>query len=52
MTIVLLVLSMVSTAGAEIYKWVDEDGKDWSHLVKFNLPDKDVFVIDANADSF
>ena len=31
-------------------KWVDEDGKDWSHLVKFNLPDKDVFVIDANAD--
>lgn len=30
-------------------KWVDEDGKDWSHLVKFNLPDKDVFVIDANA---
>ena len=31
-------------------KWVDEDGKDWSHLVKFNLPDKDVFVIDANAE--
>lgn len=31
-------------------KWVDEDGRDWSHLVKFNLPDKDVFVIDANAD--
>ena len=31
-------------------QWVDEDGKDWSHLVKFNLPDKDVFVIDANAD--
>jgi YVTN family beta-propeller protein len=31
-------------------KWVDEDGKDWSHLVKFNLPDKDVFVIDATAD--
>jgi DNA-binding beta-propeller fold protein YncE len=31
-------------------KWVDEDGKDWSDLVKFNLPDKDVFVIDANAD--
>ena len=31
-------------------KWVDEDGKDWSNFVKFNLPDKDVFVIDANAD--
>lgn len=31
-------------------KWVDEDGKDWSEFVKFNLPDKDVFVIDANAD--
>jgi len=31
-------------------KWVDEDGKDWSQYVKFNLPDKDVFVIDANAD--
>ena len=30
-------------------KWVDEDGKDWSQFVKFNLPDKDVFVIDANA---
>ena len=31
-------------------KWVDEDGQDWSDFVKFNLPDKDVFVIDANAD--
>jgi DNA-binding beta-propeller fold protein YncE len=31
-------------------KWVDEDGKDWSNFVKFNLPDEDVFVIDANAD--
>ncbi|KPJ94378.1 MAG: hypothetical protein AMJ53_05370 [Gammaproteobacteria bacterium SG8_11] len=30
-------------------KWVDESGKDWSKFVKFNLPDKDVFVIDANA---
>ena len=30
-------------------KWVDESGKDWSEFVKFNLPDKDVFVIDANA---
>jgi DNA-binding beta-propeller fold protein YncE len=31
-------------------KWVDEEGKDWSQYVNFNLPDKDVFVIDANAD--
>lgn len=30
--------------------WVDEAGKVWDHLVKFNLPDNDVFVIDANAD--
>jgi YVTN family beta-propeller protein len=30
--------------------WVDESGKVWDDLVKFNLPDKDVFVIDANAD--
>jgi DNA-binding beta-propeller fold protein YncE/cytochrome c peroxidase len=29
--------------------WVDETGRDWDHLVKFNLPDKDVFVIDASA---
>ena len=31
-------------------KWLDESGKDWSQFVKFDLPDKDVFVIDANAD--
>lgn len=30
--------------------WVDEAGTVWDHLVNFNLPDKDVFVIDANAD--
>ncbi len=29
--------------------WVDESGKIWDDQVKFNLPDKDVFVIDANA---
>ena len=27
--------------------WVDETGKAWDELVKLNLPDKDVFVIDA-----
>jgi DNA-binding beta-propeller fold protein YncE len=30
--------------------WVDEDGKIWDSRVRFNLPDKDVFVIDANAE--
>jgi len=29
--------------------WVDESGKIWDDKVKFSLPDKDVFVIDANA---
>ena len=29
--------------------WVDETGKIWDEQVKFNLPDKDVFVIDAMA---
>ncbi|MDH5518365.1 MAG: hypothetical protein OEY36_11210 [Gammaproteobacteria bacterium] len=27
--------------------WVDETGKQWDDAVKFSLPDKDVFVIDA-----
>ena len=31
--------------------WVDETGKIWDDQVKFNLPDKDVFVIDAMADT-
>jgi len=30
-------------------QWVDELNTDWSTLVRFNLPDKDVFAIDANA---
>lgn len=30
--------------------WVDELGRAWDDAVKFNLPDKDVFVIDAMAD--
>jgi YVTN family beta-propeller protein len=29
--------------------WVDELGRSWNNAVKFNLPDKDVFLIDANA---
>ncbi len=29
--------------------WVDELGRSWDEAVKFNLPDKDVFVIDAMA---
>ncbi len=30
--------------------WVDETGRRWDDHIKFNLPDKDVFVIDAAAD--
>lgn len=30
-------------------KWTDELGRDWSSSVKFSLPDKDVFSIDADA---
>ena len=29
--------------------WLDRLGRDWSDGVKFTLPDKDVFAIDANA---
>jgi DNA-binding beta-propeller fold protein YncE len=29
--------------------WVDEIGRVWDDKVRFSLPDKDVFVIDANA---
>ena len=29
--------------------WEDELGRDWSGLVRFDLPDQDVFEIDANA---
>ncbi|MGA1839374.1 MAG: YncE family protein [bacterium] len=30
--------------------WVDELGREWDEFVKFSLPDKDVFVIDAMVD--
>ena len=29
-------------------KWLDSKGKDWSSLVKFNLPDHDVFSVNAD----
>lgn len=29
--------------------WVDELGRNWNGVVRFNLPDKDVFAIDADA---
>ncbi len=29
-------------------RWIDEEGTDWSSAVNFNLPDYDVFSIDAN----
>ncbi len=31
--------------------WVDELGRSWDHRVQFSLPDKDVFVLDANLNS-
>ena len=30
--------------------WVDSEGRDWSPRVRFNLPDKDVFIVDATQD--
>lgn len=30
--------------------WIDEDGVDHGEFVRFDLPDKDVFSLDANAD--
>lgn len=29
--------------------WVDQVGRSWDSSVKYSLPDKDVFVLDANA---
>jgi YVTN family beta-propeller protein len=29
--------------------WLDPVGRDWTSSLRFNLPDRDVFVIDANA---
>ncbi len=30
-------------------KWTDELGRNWNGTVRFSLPDRDVFAIDANA---
>lgn len=30
-------------------EWVDELGRDWSNGVRFNLPDSDVFIVDAES---
>lgn len=32
-------------------RWVDESGRDWSHKVLFDLPDLDLFTLDAMADT-
>ncbi|MBW2498366.1 MAG: hypothetical protein JRF61_13925 [Deltaproteobacteria bacterium] len=34
--------------GGTTDQWQDERGRDWSALVRFELPDHDVFTIDAN----
>jgi YVTN family beta-propeller protein len=31
-------------------RWRDPAGRDWSSRVRFNLPDKDLFIIDAASD--
>jgi DNA-binding beta-propeller fold protein YncE len=31
-------------------RWRDGEGRDWSNAVRFTLPDRDVFAIDATAD--
>lgn len=40
-----LIVGMNPSSG----NWEDELGRDWSPAVRFELPDLDVFVIDANA---
>ena len=32
-------------------RWEDPVGRDWTSFVQFNLPDQDVFVIDADANT-
>ncbi|RKZ61963.1 MAG: hypothetical protein DRQ44_11395 [Gammaproteobacteria bacterium] len=32
-------------------QWLDELNNDWSSLVRFSLPDRDVFALDANSGS-
>ncbi|MEY4429025.1 MAG: hypothetical protein RLZZ182_1714, partial [Pseudomonadota bacterium] len=39
-----LIVKFNKTSG----KWEDILGRDWSKAVKFKLPDKDVFAVDAN----
>jgi DNA-binding beta-propeller fold protein YncE len=31
-------------------RWLDAAGRDWSARLRFNLPDRDVFIIDAASD--
>jgi DNA-binding beta-propeller fold protein YncE len=35
--------------GGTSNQWQDELGRNWNNMVKFNLPDRDVFEIDADA---
>jgi DNA-binding beta-propeller fold protein YncE len=35
--------------GGTSNQWQDEHGRNWNDMVKFNLPDRDVFEIDADA---
>jgi DNA-binding beta-propeller fold protein YncE len=40
--------SVIAKFDATQNKWLDSKGKDWSSFVKFNLPDHDVFSVNAN----
>ena len=40
-------MRIVRSIGA---RWLDADGVDWSGVVPFDVPDQDVFVIEADRD--
>lgn len=43
------VIVKLNRDGSSPNQWQDELGRDWSDVVKFDLPDRDVFEIDAAA---
>lgn len=45
---------IVRYAGSNFWgrdQWLDQTGKNWGYRVRFSLPDKDVFAIDAMAET-
>ncbi len=43
----LIVQRQASADPSPLVRWNDELGRDWSHAIRFDLPDRDVFAIDA-----